>query len=360
MSAKQERDEWQRLSDAATFAPWKQARQEYDSHEEMARETALAYSRGGHVLHYLVVAGAQFPAFTGNGPSSMANAAFIAAAREAVPTLLQDVAALTAERDAADFERDIARKARFAAESERDSARSERDASNAKFEAQWKELQAARADAAAMREAHEMCEAKLQAVWGKEDPTAVYAEAYGLWSGQLQLSDAGRALLTKHQETVTAAEQLADALVAQEAEGARLREENAALAKRLDAADVTVAMFSKRNGELTDEHAATKWGLGRAHAALRGVVAESDRSTPSYDEAHAILADAAAPSEPPVDDVGRCAICAWPLAKDGLVSQGCVRGNCSFRGEPPIHPTQRYAPARAEIEAAALRAGVKP
>jgi hypothetical protein len=55
----------------------------------------------------------------------------------------------------------------------------------------------------------------------------------------------------------------------------------------------------------------------------------------------------------PVDDTRRCAICAWPLAKDGLVSQGCVRGNCSFRGEPPIRPEQRYAPARAEIEACA-------
>ena len=46
------------------------------------------------------------------------------------------------------------------------------------------------------------------------------------------------------------------------------------------------------------------------------------------------------------DIESRCAVCGWPLAE--FPEKGCTRGNCSYRPRP----TNLYAPARAEREAA--------
>lgn len=50
------------------------------------------------------------------------------------------------------------------------------------------------------------------------------------------------------------------------------------------------------------------------------------------------------PRAPQADDESRCAICGWPLK--AMVSEGCVRGNCSMR---PF-PEYAYAPERAARE----------
>ncbi len=106
----------------------------------------------------------------------------------------------------------------------------------------------------------------------------------------------------------------AEAMLAREQEaGIRLREENAALIDehvrdrkrfenvlvniyagvRGDECDpsVSIGMATSAVAQLRREHAATKAALGQAHAVLRAVVAESDRSTPVYGEAHTVLAD---------------------------------------------------------------------
>lgn len=47
-------------------------------------------------------------------------------------------------------------------------------------------------------------------------------------------------------------------------------------------------------------------------------------------------------------DENRCAICGWPLAAS--INNGCVRGNCSYRPEPPLTPEQYYDVERASRE----------
>lgn len=50
-----------------------------------------------------------------------------------------------------------------------------------------------------------------------------------------------------------------------------------------------------------------------------------------------------------MDDVARCPICCWPLAKSR--EEGCVLGDCSYRpdrGSPEWHRIQRNRQALAE------------
>lgn len=50
-----------------------------------------------------------------------------------------------------------------------------------------------------------------------------------------------------------------------------------------------------------------------------------------------------------MDDVARCPICCWPLAKRR--EEGCVLGDCSYRpdrGSPEWHRIQRNRQALAE------------
>ncbi len=92
------------LCEAATPGPWNPRREEFDSHAAMAGAFEGTASKGGHVLHFVEHEEKVYPAFTGNGPTSKANAAFIAAARMALPAALADLARVTAERDAAQFD----------------------------------------------------------------------------------------------------------------------------------------------------------------------------------------------------------------------------------------------------------------
>lgn len=92
MSTKQQRDEWQRLSDAATAGPWGA---EFKTTDEMEGEEYI-YSTTAAPENTRTVVGCGWY----DGPHLLLrenDADFIAAAREAIPVLLQDVATLTAE-----------------------------------------------------------------------------------------------------------------------------------------------------------------------------------------------------------------------------------------------------------------------
>ena len=105
-------------ANAATAQPWHPAQDEFETMSDMTHATCVSLSRGGLTLHLALAgrthveamratdeagededAGNVFAAIVGNGPSSAANAAFIAAARTDVPDLIAEVRALTAERD---------------------------------------------------------------------------------------------------------------------------------------------------------------------------------------------------------------------------------------------------------------------
>ena len=104
-------------ANAATAHPWHPAHDEFETMSDMTHATCVSLSRGGLTLHLALAgrthveamratdeagededAGNVFAAIVGNGPSSAANAAFIAAARTDVPALVAEVRALTAER----------------------------------------------------------------------------------------------------------------------------------------------------------------------------------------------------------------------------------------------------------------------
>lgn len=90
---------WKQVREAeakATPGPWVPRKEEYDSHAEMSEALAKTISHGGHVLHYIGHQDPIFPAMTGNGPTSKANAEFIAIAREAVPKALSRIEELEA------------------------------------------------------------------------------------------------------------------------------------------------------------------------------------------------------------------------------------------------------------------------
>lgn len=89
-ATRERRDEWKRLAEAATEGPWFEAGREYDDDNIWiwAKDTD---------------GGAPFEVALGALPSDQAdqdydNAAFIAAAREAVPDLIAQVEALESER----------------------------------------------------------------------------------------------------------------------------------------------------------------------------------------------------------------------------------------------------------------------
>jgi hypothetical protein len=105
-------------ANAATAQPWHPAHDEFETMNDMTHATCVSLSRGGLTLHLALAgrthveamraaaeagededAGNVFAAIVGNGPSSAANAGFIAAARTDVPALVAEVRALTAERD---------------------------------------------------------------------------------------------------------------------------------------------------------------------------------------------------------------------------------------------------------------------
>jgi hypothetical protein len=98
--------EWQAVTDAATAGPWTPGHNPPD--REPIAYIAEAYSYGPPGTMHLVCVPfedkpmdeeALFTAITGNGPTSEANARFIALARTAMPLLLAEVARLR-EREA--------------------------------------------------------------------------------------------------------------------------------------------------------------------------------------------------------------------------------------------------------------------
>lgn len=115
MSTKEQRDSWQRLSDAATAGPWK------------AERPIPGFLRFvvADVLGWGIYPATNEPT---HGVPAGDDADFIAAAREAVPALLQDVAALTTERDGAIDVADRQRSRAKDGESEVQRVKQERDA----------------------------------------------------------------------------------------------------------------------------------------------------------------------------------------------------------------------------------------
>lgn len=94
-------------AEKATGGPYVVACDEFKLYEEMTSEVGIALSRGGLNLWYLRAPDEEmpvFPALTGNGPTSEANARFFAAARADVPALAAAVLALADRVDAAERE----------------------------------------------------------------------------------------------------------------------------------------------------------------------------------------------------------------------------------------------------------------
>jgi hypothetical protein len=79
------------LEKAATAGEWKPKAERYPNYRELWHAFDPVLARGGLDLYWLEVAGEKFPAVTGNGPTSEANAALIAAARNALPSLLAEL-----------------------------------------------------------------------------------------------------------------------------------------------------------------------------------------------------------------------------------------------------------------------------
>lgn len=82
---------WKAAIDKATGGEWTQKREEFDSHDAMTNAMERTLSHGGHVMHYIECEQAVFSAVTGNGPTSKANAEFIALARTALPEALAEI-----------------------------------------------------------------------------------------------------------------------------------------------------------------------------------------------------------------------------------------------------------------------------
>lgn len=103
----EQRAEWRAYADAATPGPWHAATAPHPDSGETNAEYVTRALVGGTLwttwaandtdddYDYLV------PALTGDGPTSEVNARFVAAARTAVPVLLDALDAAEAERDAA-------------------------------------------------------------------------------------------------------------------------------------------------------------------------------------------------------------------------------------------------------------------
>lgn len=138
---------------------------------------------------------------------------------------------------------------------------------------QWKELQAARADAAAMREA---MSGPFDQYLGNGDEPTLLDEAFKVFRS----ADAGRALLAE--VTRLRDQSTKDRLVIDSAETqiGRLREENAALTKRISDmeahGDVWMNKYDDLNSrysfkivEMEEQRAALVAALGRTHAALK-------------------------------------------------------------------------------------------
>lgn len=217
MTTKEQRDEWQRLSDENQLDEWTVTEQAGDEDDK----EATIWAGEGHLC-----IGDFYHA---------ADAKTAAMARNALPALLQDIAALTANLDAEKARCAALVMSRDLAEQDRAVARSERDASNAAREQQWKELQAARADAKQAREA--VLRVGRDPRW-----SAIYA-----W-------------LDDHKDDHF--KKIVDLNGELEIEVTRLREENAALKVSVDGA----RSEAERIANLVRP---TRAALGRAHAALR-------------------------------------------------------------------------------------------
>lgn len=91
-------DELERMLAEATPGPWKTEHQRAESVDKLANAMAVSIRKGGSDWHWLETQpySGTWPAATGNGPTSEANARLIAALRNAAPELI----AATRERDA--------------------------------------------------------------------------------------------------------------------------------------------------------------------------------------------------------------------------------------------------------------------
>ncbi len=122
MSTQQQRQEWRELAAAATPGEW--------TYIETASKWRIESDENGLIVDAFAM--------------DTADARFIAAARAAVPALLADVDALTAERDAANVSCKAALRDAANMRRERDALAAELERVRAQANAEWQEEHAAR------------------------------------------------------------------------------------------------------------------------------------------------------------------------------------------------------------------------